>query len=244
MAWLLAGTAVAVGLAGGPEAPRRAASPSPRVAVAVFALVAVAGAGWAGGELVADHRLRDALDERAAGLPTEALFMLDDAPYTAPARFDILQARARLAEELRNSGFEIDLTDTALADLDDALDIAPGDPDLLVDRGSVLASSGRLDEARRAYQAVLDGPYPSSSRAWLGLGVVAATEGDDSEAQRSWARAADLAPSDERPWVNLGLLHEQEGRDAQAVAAFERALEIEPDSRLAAAGLERLTADD
>lgn len=237
LAWLLAGAAVAVASTAAP-APRR--RPGRLLVAGACALAAAAGAVWAGGEVVADRRLADALDERAAGTPTEAMFTLDDARATAPARFDILQARARLAEELRNSGFAIDLEVSALADLDAALAIAPGDPDLLIDRASVLASAGRLDDARAVYEAVLAGPYPSSSRAWLGLGIVAAVEEDDAEAERSWARAADLAPKDERPWINLGLLHERAGRLEEAERAFRTALDRDPGSRSAADGLLRV----
>lgn len=235
LAWLLAGTAATVGASRRPASARRRP-----IFAGAFAVAAVAGLLWAGGELVAEHRLRRALDLRAEGRAVEAFDALAHAPATAPARFDILQARARLSEELHNGGFVVDLEETGLADIEAALEVGRRDPDLLIDRASLLGTAGRVEESAAAYDFVLAGPYPNSSRAWLGAGVTSATAGDEAAAQRAWERAADLAPTDERPWINLGRLHERAGRKGQARHAFERVLQIEPASQEAQAALARL----
>ena len=87
---------------------------------------------------------------------------------------------------------------------------------------------------------MLDGPYPSSSRAWLGIGTAQVALGRTDEAVAAWERAADLTGDDVRALVNLGTLHRSLGRTDEAIAAYRRALERDPDEPTAIAALEAL----
>ncbi len=237
IALLLCGTVLA--MAAREHEADRSRTVGGRVPAAALSTVALAAAMWAGAELFADHRLKSALDHRAEGDRAAALTALDGATALAPARFDLHQIRARIADEAARAGEPADL-EAAIDDLDAALDVAPDDPELLIDRASVLTAAGKLDEARREYDRILADRYPSSFRAHLGLGVVAASDGEDEVAVRSWRRAADLAPRDERPWLNLGQLYERDGMATAARGAYEQALEADPSSQAATDALARL----
>lgn len=254
IAWLLAGILVVAV----EQEDDHAAGPGdrrPPIAVPVaLAVVALVAAAWTVGDLVADHRLQQAVELDASGDRLGALDELDAAIALAPGRADLPQARARVVERILVGGSpgsgEVDprsapggvddLLAAGLADVDAALRLAPGDPDLLLDRAALLDAGGRHEDARREFRAVLAGPYPSSSRAWLGVGTASAALGRSDEAIEAWARAADLDPDDTRALVNLGTLHQQAGRDDEAIAAFEAALDRDPAQPAARASLEQL----
>jgi tetratricopeptide (TPR) repeat protein len=122
-----------------------------------------------------------------------------------------------------------ELVADALDDLDRALAAAPGDPDLLMDRAALLAAAGRPAEAKDAFRAVLAGPYPQSSRAWLGLGSALAVQDQPDAAIEAWEQAAQLAPGDWRALANLAALHTSAGRTDEALAAVEEGLRRQPD---------------
>lgn len=244
-------------VAPGPSA--RAAAAGRRAAGAGLLVLAVVGAGWAGGEVVAERRLQRAVDQRAEGNGFAARATLERAASVAPARFDIWQLRARIGEELLGTGTPAflqgqapDLADpaqrsalasSALRDVRRTLAVAPGDPDLLLDRAEVLAAARRDAAARRAFASVIDGPYPRSARAHLGLGNVLAELGDRPGAFAAWRRAATLAPDDPRPLVNLGIAELQIGRTDAAVAHFRAALRRDPASAVARDALTRAGED-
>ncbi len=254
LAWLLAGILVAA-LADDAPTPAEARADRPPIAVplALGALALALGA-WALGDLLADHRLASAVERDAAGDRLGALDDLASARRLAPTRADLPQAEARVRERLilggsptsgrldpRNGPGGVDrLLDQGLASIDDALALAPGDPDLLMDRAALLDAAGRHEEALAAFEAVLDGPYPSSSRAWLGIGTAQVALGRTDEAVAAWERAADLTGDDVRALVNLGTLHRSLGRTDEAIAAYRRALERDPDEPTAIAALEAL----
>lgn len=256
LVWLLAGLLVAALPA--PEADDEPVGDQPARmpawTVGVLGAVAVAGLLWGAGDLVADVRLARAIDQDAAGDRLGALATLEGAGTTAPGRFDLWQVRSRVAQRLLTGGSPTSgtpdprrdgtaaaaLLADALADLDRAEQIAPGDPDLLLDRAALLDAAGRHADAQRAFERVLDGPYPSSSRAQLGLGTAAIARGDAERAIAAWERAATLDPDDTRALDNLGTLHLQSGRTDEAVDAYRRALARDPNDGIARQALTEL----
>ncbi len=261
LVWLLAGllvTAVSTDdLADGGSAADGEPAPAARMpawSVGALGAVAVLGLLWGAGNLVADVRLARAVDHDEAGDRLAALEELDGAGATAPGRFDIDQVRSRVAQRLlaggspgsaapdprRDPDAAAALLAGALADLDAAERIAPDDPDLLLDRAALLDSAGRHADAQRWFERVLDGPYPSSSRAQLGLGTAAVARGDAELAVRAWERAAALDPDDTRALDNLGTFHLQAGRTDAAVAAYRRALARDPRDGVARQALTEL----
>lgn len=222
LAWLMAGLLVATPIGEVPRAtwPRRHAG----VAAGGFAALAVLGAIWCGGEVLADHRLARAV-EHTTDDPGAAVDELLDAATTAPSRFDIAVAAARLLA--RNADPGPDQVERVLAALDDGLRWAPDDPEILIARADLLRAAGDPSTARTELRGVLDGPYPSSSDAWLTLGVTEAELGDVDAATKAWERAAALAPTDARPWRNLTRLHRQRGEGDAADEAAHRADRLE-----------------
>jgi tetratricopeptide (TPR) repeat protein len=246
LAWLLAGIGIGALplVAAGADAEVPVAADRPhRLAAGAFALVAIVAVVAGVGELVADRHLARAVELDAEGDRIGALDELESALALAPHRWDLPQARARVAERLLVGGSPLggeldprrdpeafdELVADALDDVDRALAAAPGDPDLLMDRAALLAAAGRPAEAEDAFRAVLAGPYPQSSRAWLGLGSALAVQDQPDAAIEAWEQAAQLAPSDWRALANLAALHTSAGRDDDALAAVEEGLRRQPD---------------
>ncbi len=237
----------------GGDKPQGSTSPSEPirwVGATAFAAVAVAGFLWAGAEVIAEHRLAAAMDLRSVGDIEGALDELDAGATIAPGRFDLDQVASRLVTTSLTSGPEVAsgadraaLVDDALDRLDRAQGVAGEDPDILMDRAELLTAAGRAAEAEGVYEVVF-GLYPNSFRAHLGAGLAASELDDLDRAESEWTEAAALAPGDARALVNLGILAERRGDPEAAEEFFMRALEVDPDASAAAAGLERVTAED
>jgi tetratricopeptide (TPR) repeat protein len=78
-----------------------------------------------------------------------------------------------------------------------ALDLRPGDPEILWNLGNVLTRAGRYPEAIAAYEDVLQSD-PGHARAWRNLGIARERSGQRALAREAYARAVDLDPDDER----------------------------------------------
>jgi Flp pilus assembly protein TadD len=63
---------------------------------------------------------------------------------------------------------------------------------------------------------------PGVSRAWNGLGVIAAREGRMDEAIEHWKRAVEANPREWDTVFNLGLVLRQRGREVEARPYLER----------------------
>jgi predicted Zn-dependent protease with MMP-like domain len=81
----------------------------------------------------------------------------------------------------------------ALAALDEALRLAPGHLDALLERADALFQLCRFDAALASAQAIADGA-PREARAQQLLGLLAERRGDAREAERAFARARKLDP--------------------------------------------------
>lgn len=69
---------------------------------------------------------------------------------------------------------------------------------------------------------------PRNGEAWYNLAMVRFGQNQFGEAERAFARAAELMPSDAETWNNLGVARFHNGRIAEAKACFERALALDP----------------
>jgi predicted Zn-dependent protease with MMP-like domain len=81
----------------------------------------------------------------------------------------------------------------ALAALDEALRLAPGHLDALLERADALFQLCRFDAALASAQAIADGA-PREARAQQLLGLLAERSGDAKEAERAFSRARKLDP--------------------------------------------------
>lgn len=204
----------------------------------IAALTLVLGI-WAARDVVADVKLRSALEYEAAGRFAEANREFNAAAATAPERIQYLQASARF--KMRAQLFE-----QALEEIERAEVYSHNDIELWTDRADIYLSWGEvagnqelIGRAEREYRRVLE-VDPNSSRVLLKLGVTLANLGRLNEAEETWLEAESLAPRSVGPALNLATLYEQSGRVDAALRYYERVLTIEPDNQAAREGIERL----
>ncbi len=105
-------------------------------------------------------------------------------------------ARLNLAVLLLSTG----RADNALEVLNEALAVAPDNPDLHYNRGLALHVVGRRDSAPEKL----------------------------AEARQEYEKTISLDPSHPKAHCNLGVLLEAEGQQAEAIAAYQKALELDP----------------
>jgi len=87
--------------------------------------------------------------------------------------------------------------------------------------------SGRLDEARQAFEAAL-AHAPGRPSVLLNLGVTLLRLGRPRDALAPLGQAASADAGQPDAWAHLGLAHESLGRWSEAAAAFERAVALAP----------------
>ena len=107
----------------------------------------------------------------------------------------------------------------------DALALAPQDPELLVGLGSALYREGRYDEARTRFQSAAD-TLPDHVPAIEGLALVAATQKRYPQARAHLQQLQRLLPDSASVWLRSGDIEHKLGNTADALAAWERALRL------------------
>jgi Flp pilus assembly protein TadD len=204
---LLAGTVVATGVRVTDRTVGQAHTGRtlvlPRAAPALLALVAVVALAAGGLDLAADRHAHAAIDALRAGDTADAV---DHARTAVDRRPDILRNHLLLAAALEADDRGIVV---ALAAVDDALDLSPGDPvaqrrraELLVRRAAATLVPDHAADARTYLEARLaDDPHNATLQ--LLAGNAARLAGDVDAARTHWRRAADLAPRSPVPLVNL-----------------------------------------
>jgi superkiller protein 3 len=147
--------------------------------------------------------------------------------------------RARRAYELARSG----QSDLAIAELGEAIRIAPGNPLYRSALGGIYERQGKLEEALAAFnEAVrLD---PGNRVLSAHLEKVSLDWGESLARSRRFraglahARAtAERFPKSARAWLMLGLFETRNQENLAAVAAYRRAAELDPESAEANVGL-------
>jgi tetratricopeptide (TPR) repeat protein len=102
--------------------------------------------------------------------------------------------------------------------------INPTDLDNLRNLGTALLQLGRVDEAEKAFKAVIlqNDHY---SAAYNGLGLVAIQRGDSDGAQRNFEKAAELDANEVEPLLNLGVLFDKAGNKPLALRYYQQFLQ-------------------
>ena len=108
-----------------------------------------------------------------------------------------------------------------------ALDRDPASVDARFGIGMVYYHQGRLSEAKRTLESVLEAD-PRHFAAWLRLGMLAEriAGGDLVEALARYERAAELRPHDAEPWQCLAALHRKRGEGDAAQDAAMKVIEL------------------
>ncbi len=122
--------------------------------------------------------------------------------------------------------------------LGEALELAPGDPNIIGAIGSVLRKQGKLGEAlKQLDEAIrLD---PLAAAPWLERGMALETGGSLEPALASYQRAAELDPQSASAFGGVASVASRRGDLDVAIRFGERALAIDPLDPPGAAGLAR-----
>ncbi|MEZ5442166.1 MAG: tetratricopeptide repeat protein [Lysobacterales bacterium] len=108
-----------------------------------------------------------------------------------------------------------------------ALQLAPGQPNVLANYATLLRKLGRHAEALECWQQVTRS-LPTQPAAWLELGLCALTLGRASQAQSALQRATELQPGNARAWHGLGNARRAINDLAGADAALRHSLDLQP----------------
>ena len=174
----------------------------------------------------------------ADGKPKDALTRFDAAIGVAPTYAPALAGRgdALLATGQRDAAlasFEAALAaDPSLVDLRGRIDVLRfGQVRDLVAAASRAADAGRLDEARRGYEAAI-AASPDSAFLFRDLGVIETRMTALGPAVEHLQKAVAMDPSDARAFLALGDALDKRGDVRGAVAALERAYALEASDAL------------
>jgi len=124
----------------------------------------------------------------------------------------------------------------ALAELDRALDIDPGNSAVLVSRGALLGAMGRYAAAERDLRNVVR-VEPSNAEALYHLGVVMTKKGLWAEAIPHLRRSLEVEPSRGSAYYYLGEALNHVDDLGGALASYRRAAELQPANPRALYGL-------
>lgn len=139
----------------------------------------------------------------------------------------LIQADHRPAREaLAKLRLQAPSAEPHLRELREAVAQAPADASCHLALGNALLEYGRFDEARAAFQRVLE-LEPDNPVAWRQLGAVRAVVGEDQQAIKAFKRALQLDPDDWQAHGNLTRLLADD--PAAALHHARRAYELQPD---------------
>ncbi len=130
----------------------------------------------------------------------------------------------------------------ALADADRSLQLDPGDPTALQQRGNILLALGRWEEARAALERASQ-LSPEDGRIWNNLGVALAALSRTNDAAAAFQRAMTASPPSPSACLQMALLkiHAQQLDDASA--ALEQFARVEPRPNAMALALRAVVAE-
>ena len=171
----------------------------------------------------------------AAGARALADAMLAEASLAKPDRFSALMLRARGNEQLHDLA-------RAIADVDAALAIDPGNARAWNELGILCADARRADRAIDAFTRATRAD-PAYARAWNNLGNALRNAERPMEALAAFERAVSLDAKYALAWANLGAMLRIAGDDDRAEEALRRALAIDPSLRVATMTLAGLLHD-
>jgi arylsulfatase A-like enzyme/tetratricopeptide (TPR) repeat protein len=114
--------------------------------------------------------------------------------------------------------------DKAVEAMTEARRIDPTDLDNLRNLGTAELQLGHVNEAERAFKAILL-QNDHHSAAYNGLGLVAIQRGDADTARHDFERAIELDSAAVEPLLNLGVLYDKAGDKTQALRCYQQFLE-------------------
>ncbi len=126
-------------------------------------------------------------------------------------------------------------TDSALADVNEALALNPKDPHALQLNGDLLAKMGRGEEAIGVYKKVL-AIDPANRLALTSLGSVSREMGRDRDAEKYFQKLAAAYPRLYVPYLALGDMYTSRREFAKAQVAYEKGYSLASDNGLIVAG--------
>lgn len=108
-----------------------------------------------------------------------------------------------------------------------ALELAPNDSHILLNRASAWRAAGALDSAVATLRTLV-ARRDASPLAWLNFGIASADAGDVGGAEQALQRAIALEPGDALGYFNLGNLTLMRGDRTGARALYEQAVKRDP----------------
>lgn len=116
---------------------------------------------------------------------------------------------------------------SSLAAYEKALELRPGDPEILHALGLMHSRAGASSLAVEAIRRSLAAD-PEQPLAWVNLGIALSGSGDPAGARDAYEEALALNPHEALAHFNLGNTFQQAGRYEEAATAYERAVLAEP----------------
>lgn len=168
-------------------------------------------------------------DESAAKQQLDSAWsQIQSAQVEPNSRAEFLRLRAAIEAASGNG-------DAANTDLQQAMQIAPKNVNILLNYGSLQWKLGQKNAAEKTFAKVLD-LDPENRTALSTLGYMARDKGDVKAAEEFFKRAANAHPRDFGPYLALGDLYTAEKDYHAAAAQYERAYERMPANALIIAG--------
>jgi len=124
----------------------------------------------------------------------------------------------------------------ALAAIERAAQLMPGDAAAHNNLGNALIDAGRLEEAQRSYRQALS-LWPDFAEAHYNLGNLLFDSSQFAAALASYQRVLELRPNHAEAWNHCAIAARALGRLEQAVTCHERAVALRPDLAEAHHGL-------
>lgn len=166
----------------------------------------------------------------AAGRPEEAIPLFDRAARINPG---VWRAHYNKGLILMDRG---DFA-AAEASLGQALKLYPSQPDILSAMGSLMARTGRPDEAKRLFLKSKRRKNESQAGADYNLGVLEASKGNYKMALALFKMELDANPADWKSLKSVAAIHAAEGRADEAVEFYLKAASVNPESYEVQTGL-------
>jgi len=162
---------------------------------------------------------------------------LNDPPFTQQS--DHAMQLARIGTEMSSLPPVASLVQDGEARCRAALRFTPDDPALLMRWAGLLEAGGKLDEATKAAQSVVE-LSPHNVDAWMQLGVVLVRQNRNEEAARAFEACLARDPQNVFARNSLAQVWVRLNRKAEAQREYERAIALKPGYGTAHLGLGRL----
>ncbi len=107
------------------------------------------------------------------------------------------------------------------------IELDPSSPYAWLNKGRVLDSLSRLDEAFQAYDEAIKRD-PECARAWTNKGAIFEEKGKYDEAIQAYDEAIKRDPKYDMPWYDKGTVLERKGKHDEAIQAYDEAIKLNP----------------